>query len=104
MSENDPIKKTVQIDLEVDTSTTNSGKNPFQILIHLAKAVDAWRIFPRLFISVYIYLLYESITWFMALEKASVEQAGLISIMTAIGSVWFGLYVGSGGNKSNQDE
>ena len=49
MSE-EPIKKTVQIDLEVDTNTVNSGTNPYQNWIHLAKAVDAWRIFPRLFL------------------------------------------------------
>ena len=37
----DPIKKSVQIDLEVDTTTTDSSKNPYQGLIHMAKAVDA---------------------------------------------------------------
>ena len=41
----DPVKKSVQIDLEVDTTTTDSSQNPYQGLIHLAKAVDAWRIF-----------------------------------------------------------
>ena len=60
------VKKTVQIDLEVDTSTTDSNKNPFQWLIHLAKAVDAWRIFPRLFLTVYIVLLYKCVLWYMA--------------------------------------
>jgi len=38
----DPVKKSVQIDLEVDTTTTDSSQNPYQGLIHLAKAVDAW--------------------------------------------------------------
>ena len=49
--------KKVQIELEVDTNTVNSGANPFQKWIHLARAVDAWRIFPRLFLTVYIVLL-----------------------------------------------
>ena len=40
------IKKKIELELEVDTATTDSSKNPFQWLIHLAKAVDSWRIFP----------------------------------------------------------
>ena len=54
----EPEKKKINIELEVDTSTVDSSKNPFQWMIHLAKAVDAWRIFPRLFLTVYIVLLY----------------------------------------------
>ena len=53
------IKKKVNIELEVDTTQTDSSQNPFQWVIHLAKAVDAWRIFPRLFLTVYIVLLYK---------------------------------------------
>ena len=41
--------KKVQIELEVDTNTVNSGLNPYQKWIFAARAVDAWRIFPRLF-------------------------------------------------------
>ena len=39
----------VNIELEVDTNTVDSSKNRFQGWIDMAKAVDAWRIFPRLF-------------------------------------------------------
>ena len=60
MSEEIQTKK-VQIELEVDTKAVNSGKNPYQKIIHLAAAVDAWRIFPRLFLSVYIFLLYKTV-------------------------------------------
>ena len=55
----DPIKKSVQIDLEVDTNVVNSGTNPYQKWIWMARAVDSWRIFPRLFLSVSIFLLYK---------------------------------------------
>jgi|TARA_A100001391_G_scaffold174912_1_gene137553 hypothetical protein len=89
------VKKTVQIDLEVDTSTTDSNKNPFQWLIHLAKAVDAWRIFPRLFLTVYIVLLYKCVLWYMALPAPTMEQSGLISIVVGAGAAWFGLYTGT---------
>ena len=89
------VKKTVQIDLEVDTAITNSNKNPFQWLIHLAKAVDAWRIFPRLFLTVYIVLLYKCVLWYMALPSPTMEQSGLVSIVVGAGAAWFGLYTGS---------
>ena len=89
------VKKTVQIDLEVDTAITNANKNPFQWLIHLAKAVDAWRIFPRLFLTVYIVLLYKCVLWYMALPSPTMEQSGLISIVVGAGAAWFGLYTGT---------
>ena len=88
-------KKKVLIELEVDTKTVDSNKNPFQRGIWLAQAVDAWRIFPRAFLSVYIFLLYYSVMWFMELPEPSLEQSGLISIIVGAGAAWFGLYTGS---------
>ena len=52
------VSKKVKLDLEVDTSVKDLGPNPFAWVIHLARAVDAWRIFPRIFITTYIILLY----------------------------------------------
>jgi len=62
-----PIKK--KIDLEIEVTPNNIGVNPYQKWIHLAKTVDAWRIFPRIFVGVYIVLLYDTVTWFMRLGK-----------------------------------
>ena len=45
------VSKKVKLDLEVDTSVKDLGPNPFVKVIHLARAVDAWRIFPRIFIN-----------------------------------------------------
>tara|TARA_B000000532_G_C18498737_1_gene247883 strand:+ start:62 stop:364 length:303 start_codon:yes stop_codon:yes gene_type:complete len=95
----DVEKKTVQIDLELDTHIVDSSKNKYQGWIDLAKAVDAWRIFPRLFLTVYIFLLYYSTMWFMGLEDPSLEQSGLISIIVGAGAAWFGLYAGTSKNK-----
>lgn len=39
-----PIKK--KVDLELEVTTNNIGANPYHKWIHLAKTVDAWRIFP----------------------------------------------------------
>ena len=81
------------------------NKNPHQKWIYLAQAVDSWRIFPRAFLSVYMYLLYYTTFWFMALEAPSFEQSGLISIVVGAGAAWFGLYAGtSGASKSFKGE
>lgn len=98
----DPIKKSIQIDLEVDTNTVNSGINPFQKWIYAARAVDAWRIFPRLFLSVYIFLLYKTVLWYMDLPDPSMEQSGLISVIVGAGAAWFGLYAGTHKDSSNE--
>ena len=91
----EPEKKKIQIELEVDTNTVNSGLNPYQKWIFLAQAIDAWRIFPRAFLSVYIFLLYYPTMWFMGLEDPTLEQSGLISIIVGAGAAWFGLYAGT---------
>ena len=91
--------KKVKLDLEVDTSVKDLGPNPYAKVIHMARAVDSWRIFPRIFITTYIYLLYKVVLWYMALEAPSMEQSGLVSIVVGAGAAWFGLYTGSRSKK-----
>ena len=93
--DNEPIK--MKIDLEVEVTPTNIGVNPYHKWIHLAKTVDAWRIFPRVFVAVYIYLLYEVVIWFMTLEAPNLEQAGLVSIIVGAMAAVFGIYAGTSG-------
>lgn len=88
-------KKTVNLELEVDASAKDLGVNPYARLIHLARAVDSWRIFPRVFITTYIYLLYKVVIWYMELPSPTMEQSGLVSIVVGAGAAWFGLYTGS---------
>ena len=81
------------------------NNNPYQKIIFIAQAVDSWRIFPRVFLSVYVYLLYYTTFWFMDLPEPSFEQSGLISIVVGAGAAWFGLYAGtSGSSKSFKGE
>jgi len=75
--------------------------NPWQKWIWLSQMIDAWRIFPRLFLSVYIYLLYFCTMWFMDLDTPTLEQPGLISIVVGAGAAWFGLYAGTAKDKIN---
>ena len=98
----DSIKKTVQLELEVDT--VSKGPNKYQGMIDLAKAIDAWRIFPRVFITTYIYLLYKVTVWFMALPDPNNAQAGLVSVVVGAGAAWFGLYAGTGPKMQKDDK
>ena len=50
------------------------NNNPFQKIIFVAQAVDSWRIFPRAFLSIYMYLLYFTTFWFMDLEQSVLEM------------------------------
>ena len=83
-------------DLEDETT-----KNPHQRWIFLAQAVDSWRIFPRAFLTVYIFLLYYTVMWFMELQEPSFEQSGLISVIVGAGAAWFGLYAGTSGSSKS---
>ena len=61
-----------------------------------------WRLFPRAFISMYIYLLWDVVTWFMELPDPNMNQAGLVSVIVGAGAAWFGLYVNSNSTKFEQ--
>lgn len=91
--------KKVTVELEVDTSVKDLGPNPYVKIIHMARAVDSWRIFPRIFITTYIILLYKCVIWYMNLPDPTMEQSGLISIVVGAGAAWFGLYTGSSSKK-----
>ena len=69
--------------------------NPYQKIIFVAEAVDSWRIFPRIFLCVYIFLLYYATMWFMNLPDPTFEQSGLISIIVGSFAACFGLYAGN---------
>jgi len=88
--------RTIELDSEVDATAKDFGPNPYKKWIHMARAFDAWRPFPRLFIGIYIYILHRSIEWYLALPDPTLEQSGFISVIVGAGAAWFGLYVGSG--------
>ena len=46
---------------------------------------DKLRIFPRVFISVYIYMFYNVAEWFMQLPEPNNAQAGLVSVVEVLG-------------------
>jgi hypothetical protein len=97
VTENNALKQ------EIFELTHNDRSNPWQKYIFLAKAVDAWRIWPRAFLSVYIFLIYYVVMWFLDLPEPSMEQSGLISILVGAGAAWFGLYVNSAAKEHDSD-
>ena len=96
--DNSQTTKKIKLDLEIDATAVDTGVNPYMKVIHLARAVDSWRIFPRIFLTTYIVLLYKSVIWFMELPNPNLEQSGLISVVVGAGAAWFGLYAGTSKN------
>ena len=96
VSEIGELKQTI-----MEMENEREPDNPWQRWIWLSNMIDAWRIFPRMFLSVYIVLLYKCTIWFMELPAPTFEQSGLISIVVGAGAAWFGLYAGTAKDKIN---
>lgn len=61
-----------------------------------AEVFDQWRVIPRLLMTAMIIMTYRVVEWFMTLSEPSLEQAGLVSVMTGALTGAFGLFLGSG--------
>lgn len=87
-------KKTVTLELDVKNidRRTDIKENPYSNLIHLSDAFDSWRVFPRLFIILYMYMAYTTTEWFISLPDPNPEQSAFMSIVIGAGAVWFGIY------------
>ena len=96
VSEIGDLKQTI-----MEMENEREPENPYQKWIWLSNMIDAWRIFPRAFLSVYIFLLYYATMWFMDLPDPTLEQSGLISVIVGAGAAWFGLYAGTAKDKIN---
>jgi hypothetical protein len=70
---------------------------------NLSTYINSWRIFPRMFITLYMILLYDSTQWFMKLETPTVEQMGLIATIVGAGAAWFNTYTKTGITKGDND-
>lgn len=64
----------------------------WRLAIHLNRL----RVIPRLFLSVYMYLLITVCQWFMSLQAPTMEQASFVSVIVGAGAAWFGLYTNTG--------
>ena len=93
MAQKETATSTVNI-VEVDRSTTEAAS--WYNAAH-AQAIDKWRIWPRLLITLYGVMFYQTTAWFMSLPDPTNAQSAFVSVIVGAGAAWFGLYVGSGG-------
>ena len=93
MAQKETDTSTVNI-VEVDRSTTEAAS--WYNASH-AQAIDKWRIWPRLLITLYGVMFYQTTAWFMSLPDPTNAQSAFVSFIVGAGAAWFGLYVGSGG-------
>ena len=61
-----------------------------------ADFLTRFRVFPRIFSMVYLYLLYDVADWYMWLEVPSSEQTAFAGIMIPTAAAWFKFYVDGG--------
>lgn len=66
------------------------------ILEDIPNFIDRLRIFPRAFISIYMYIVLHSFWWIITLPDPSGAQAAIFGTIISVGTAWFGLYVASG--------
>ena len=55
--------------------------------------LTAWRIFPRLLITLYV-AFWRTTECFMQLPDPTNAQSAFVSVIVGAGAAWFGLYVG----------
>lgn len=60
-----------------------------------ASQLDSWRIIPRIMMLALIVMNFRVIEWFMSLDTPTMEQAGMLSVMTGALTAAFGLYLGN---------
>jgi len=58
--------------------------------------LDKWRVVPRLLMLSMVIMTYRVVEWFMQIPTPTLEQAGLVSVMTGALTGAFGLFLGSG--------
>lgn len=90
MYENNKLKEKIR-DLELE-----DGRNPWVRWVHMARTVNEWRVFPRIFFLAYIALFVWSGAWFMGLVAPSPEQSAFLAIIVGAGAAWFNAYTKTG--------
>lgn len=58
--------------------------------------LDKWRVVPRLLMLAMLVMTYRVVEWFMGISTPTLEQAGLVSVMTGALTGAFGLFLGTG--------
>ena len=89
--------------VEVDRSTTEVQPASWYNTAH-ADAIDKWRIWPRMLITLYGVMFYKVTDWFMTLPDPTNAQSAFVSVVVGAGAAWFGLYCGSGSSSKKAED
>ena len=65
-----------------------------KIIEQWSHAIDSLRIIPRALILLYMYLTYSTVFWYRGLADPSLEQSGMVSVITSAQAVALGLFLG----------
>jgi hypothetical protein len=65
-----------------------------QLVEQWSHAIDSLRIIPRALILFYMYLTYATVFWYMGLENPTLQQSGMVSVITSAQAVALGLFMG----------
>ena len=65
-----------------------------EVIEQWSQAIDSLRIIPRALILLYMYLTYSTVFWYMGLSDPSLEQSGMVSVITSAQAVALGLFLG----------
>lgn len=89
-----------------------------RIQLAVAEWFDAWRVFPRVIVGLYMALVYQVVTWYMALsdyiipgctspsiidcitQAPSTQHAALVTAVIGFSAAIFGFYANSGKQKA----
>ncbi len=58
---------------------------------------DRWRVIPRLLVTLYGFMCWQTFEWFTGLPAPTGAQTTFASAIWGAAAAWFGFYVNSGG-------
>ena len=69
------------------------GPSP-EVVEKWTHAIDSFKIIPSALILLYMYLTYTVVFWYIGLDSPSLEQSGMVSVLTSAQAVALGLFMG----------
>lgn len=108
----------INIGYRIGSKDMRCDVNAFQrVQLAIAEWVDAWRVFPRLMVVMYMVLVYRVVEWYMKLDDhiipgcvsqsiadcvvqaPSTQHAALVTAVIGFSAAIFGFYANSGKQK-----
>ena len=69
------------------------GPSP-ELVEKWSHAIDTFKIIPRALILLYMYLTYSTVFWYMQIPDPTIQQSGMVSVITSAQAVALGLFMG----------